>query len=83
MKNKSLSELTDDELLQEAKRIKSNAIINALLIGFLMGIIVYSIAQNNLGFFTLIPLFLIYKFVNNSDYDAKALKNLLEERGLK
>lgn len=47
----------------EAK--KSNAFINALLIGFLFGIILFSIFTNSLGWFTLIPLFLIYKLVNS------------------
>ncbi len=83
MKQKELSELTDQELLQEAKRVKSNAIINAVLIGFLIGIVFYSIAKNSLGFFTLIPLFLAYKLINKSKYDNKELENLLKERNLK
>jgi hypothetical protein len=38
MKHKNLAELTDQELLDESKKIKSNAIMNAVLIGFLIGI---------------------------------------------
>jgi hypothetical protein len=34
MKHKNLAELTDQELLDESKKIKSNAIMNAVLIGF-------------------------------------------------
>jgi len=82
MKEKKLSELTDQELLQEAKKMRSATVINALLIGFLVGIIFYSIVKNSLGFLTLIPLFLIYKLVNNSKND-KELENLLKERNLK
>ncbi|HEY9113140.1 MAG TPA: hypothetical protein VIN10_00485, partial [Bacteroidales bacterium] len=74
--------LTDQELLQEAKKAKSNYIINALLIGFLIGIVIYSIAVNSWGFFTLIPLFLAYKLINNSNKN-KDLEKLLKERNLK
>ncbi|MFF5383640.1 hypothetical protein [Pedobacter suwonensis] len=83
METKKLSELTDHELLQEAKKKKSAAVMNALLIGFLAGIIFFSVAKNTLGFLTLIPLFFIYKLVNNSKYDNSELENLLKERGLK
>ena len=61
MEEKELSELTDQELLDKAKKMKSTSITNAVLIGFLIGIIVYNIAVNSLGFFTLIPLFFAYK----------------------
>ncbi len=83
MEPQKLSELTDTELLQEAKKKKSAAIINALLIGFLAGIIFFSVAKNTLGLLTIIPLFFIYKLVNNSKYDNSELENLLKERGLK
>ena len=80
---KQLAELTNQELLQEAKKMKSTAIINAVLIGFLIGIVLYSIMKNSLGFLTLILLFFIYKLVNNSKYDNQELKSLLKERNLK
>jgi uncharacterized ion transporter superfamily protein YfcC len=82
MTEKELSELTDQELLNTAKKMKSASIINALLIGFMFGIIVWSVAKNTWGFLTLIPLFFIYKLVNASKND-KALKRLLKERNLK
>ena len=83
MKPKELSQLTDQELLQEAKKIKSNSILNAVLIGFLIGIVLYSIMKNSLGFLTLIPLFFAYRLVNNSNSNKKELENLLKERKLK
>ncbi|MGQ7854348.1 hypothetical protein ACUN24_08875 [Pedobacter sp. WC2501] len=83
MEHKTLSELTDQELLQEAKKRKSAVITNAILIGFLAGVIFYSVMKNSLGFLTIIPLFFIYKLANNSKYDHKELENLLKERGLK
>lgn len=82
MTQKELSEFTDQELLDEAKKMKSTSITNAVLIGFLIGIIIYSIMKNSLGFFTLIPLFFAYKIFNNSK-DNKDLKRLLKERNLK
>lgn len=83
MEEKKLSELTDQELLQAAKKRKSTAITNAVLIGFLIGIVFYSVMKNSLGFLTLIPLFFAYKLSNNSKYNNKELENLLKERNLK
>jgi len=82
MTQKEPSELTDQELLDEAKKMKSTSTMNAVLIGFMVGIIIYSTVKNSLGFFTLIPLFIIYKLVNNSK-NNKALEKLLKERKLK
>ena len=39
---------------------------NAFIIGFMLAVVVWSIAKNTVGLFTLIPLFFIYKLVNNS-----------------
>jgi len=82
MNQKEPSQLTDEELLKEAKKSKSTAVINATLIGFMMGVVVYSIVKNTWGFFTLIPLFLAYKIFNNSKKN-KALEEELMKRKLK
>ena len=82
MKQKELSDFTDQELLQEAKKIKSNHITNAVFIGFLIGISLYSICKNSLGFFALIPLFFVYKLTNKSKYNSAELNRLLKERNL-
>lgn len=83
MKGKQLSELTGQELLQEAKKMKSTSVMNAVLVGFLIGIVFYSVMKNSLGFLTLIPLFLAYKLIDNSKYNSKELEDLLKERKLK
>jgi ABC-type phosphate transport system permease subunit len=84
MTNKDLSELTDQELLDEAKKMKSFSITNAFLIGFLVAIICYSIAKNSWGMLTLIPLYFIYKMVNDPrNKKSKDLEELLKERNLK
>jgi len=78
------SALTDQELLDHAKKMKSNSIMNALFIGFLLGIVFYSIVKNSWGFFTLIPLYFVYKLINNPKNDKanESLKKLLKERNL-
>lgn len=83
MSERNLSELTDQELLQEAKKIKSASITDAVFIGFLIGIVFYSVMKNSVGFFTLIPLFFAYKLINKPKYNKQELENLLKERGLK
>ena len=57
--------MKDKEIPEESKK-KPNAITNAFLIGFLIGIVIYGITVNGLGFFALLPLFLAYKLINNS-----------------
>lgn len=84
MPPKDLSELTDQELLAESKKLKSFSIVNALLIGFLAGIIFYSIAKNSWGMLTIIPLYFIYKLVNDpKNKRKKDVEVLLKERNLK
>ncbi|MGB3547574.1 MAG: FUSC family protein [Saprospiraceae bacterium] len=85
MKNKELSELTDEELLDEAKKMKSNAIMHALLIGCAIGVVVYAVAKNNFGFFGLILIYFAYKMFNNSENNKrnKELEKILKKRNLK
>ncbi len=66
MKTKEYTELADQKVVEEGKTKKSDVILNAFLIGFLIGIIIYSIAVNSWGLCTLIPLFLAYKLIKNS-----------------
>lgn len=82
MTKEELSELSDEELLAKGKKLRSNSIMSAGLIGFAIGIIIYSIAQNTVGLFTLIPLLFILKLLNNPK-ENKALKEVLIERNLK
>ena len=52
--------------------------INAFIIGFMVAALVWGIAKNNIGLFTLIPLFIIYKIVNINE----VLKNFSHKRHL-
>ena len=70
-------------MLGEVKKMKSFSIVNALLIGFLAGVIVYSVVKNSWGMLTLIPLYFIYKMINDpKNKKVKELQSLLKERNL-
>ncbi|MBE0638208.1 MAG: FUSC family protein [Bacteroidales bacterium] len=78
MNQKELSQLTDKELLEVVKNNKPSPIIDAFFIGFLVGIIIYSVAANTWGLVTLIPLVLIYAFLKKPkqyEHLKKELKN--------
>lgn len=84
MNQKEPIELTDQELLHEAKKIRSFSITNALFIGFLIGIVAYSVVKNSWGLLTLIPLFFAYKLINDpKNKRYKELEILLKQRNLK
>ncbi len=81
MNQKKLSQLTDQELLEEVKNNKPSPIIDAFFIGFLIGILIYGAIANAWGFLILLPLYLIYSLLKKPKrYDA--LKKELEERNL-
>ena len=58
------TELNDQDLFEQAKKKKSTAIINAFLIGLFIGVIIYGVVKNNIGFFGLIPLLIAFKILN-------------------
>lgn len=81
MNPKHPSELTDQELREEEQKIKPSPLIDAFFIGFLVGIIIFSVIANSWGFLTLIPLFMIYVLLKKpKKYDA--LKKELKARNL-
>lgn len=84
MEQKEYTQMTDQELLDEAKKMKSFTFTNALLIGFLVGVIFYSVVKSSWGMLTLIPLYLIYKLTKDSRNEkVKELQSLFKERNLK
>jgi hypothetical protein len=84
MTNHHLSELSDQELLDEAKKLKSFSTTNAFAIGLLGGVIFYSIVKNSWGMLTLIPLYFIYKMINDPKNERrKKVEEILRERNLK
>ncbi|MCC6279782.1 MAG: FUSC family protein [Saprospiraceae bacterium] len=84
MNQKDLSALTDQELLEEAKKLKSFSITNAFFIGFLLGIVFFSVIKSTFGVLMLIPLYFAYKMINDPKAKrSRALNELLKERNLK
>jgi uncharacterized membrane protein YobD (UPF0266 family) len=79
---KELSELTDQELLQEAKKSKPTNLYDAVIFGILIGIAIYSTVKNDLGLLTFLPLIYIPIAAKNK-IKNKALEKLLKERNLK
>ena len=81
MNEKPLSDYNDQELLEESKKVRLSPIYNAVFIGFLAGILIFSLTKNSLGLVALIPLFLIYKLVQSSKKNDE-VDSLLKERNL-
>lgn len=79
MDQKKFTTLSDQELLQEQKKMKSNKIINALLIGVLVGVTVYSVIKKGFGFFSFLPLFMGYFLFKNTANSKLMEKELMEE----
>ena len=79
---KELTEYTDQELLEEAKKTKLSPIVNALFIGFLGGVIIYSLVKNTWGLLTLIPLYMTFWLIKGSKRNEE-LEKQLKERNLK
>jgi hypothetical protein len=89
MGNSSYTEMSDEELLAEKKKLKKSKIFHAMSIGFLAGILIFGIVawslspEKKIGFFIpmLIPIFIIYKLVKNSTINDD-LEKALKERHL-
>ena len=65
MVKKEFAAITIEKVLEEKKKIQYNKIANASLIGFCIGIFIYSAVKNGFGFFTFSPLLLTYLFIKN------------------
>jgi uncharacterized membrane protein YfcA len=84
MEQNKLEELTNEELVKEAKKLKSTNIIDATLIGILVGILIYSITAGNFSFFFgFILLYGVYKIATKKKSKKEEIESLLKERNLK
>lgn len=81
MDQNRISRLSDEELLEEAKRNKPSPWFDAFFIGLLLGIMIFGAAASAWGFFILIPMFLIYILMKKPKRH-EALKRELKSRGL-
>lgn len=81
---KSPSELTDTELVAEARRHRNSALFHAVWIGFLGGIVLFSVITRSWSLLTLIPLYLIYLMLKGSNNErSRLVREEMERRGLK
>ncbi|AGA79923.1 hypothetical protein [Echinicola vietnamensis] len=84
MEQNKLKALSNEELLKEAKKLKSSKTIDATLIGFLVGILIYSIFVGNFSYFLgLILLYAIFKLISKNKYKKEEIENILKERNIK
>ena len=89
MQKKDFSELTDEELLIEKKKLKNSKIFHATLIGFLAGIIIFGVVawsfspKKQMGFLIpmLFPILFIYRLVKNPK-NNQDLEDALKDRKL-
>jgi hypothetical protein len=81
MNHQQWTGLSDEELLREVKKMKSYKLYDSLIIGFLIGISIYSIIKNGFGLLTFLPLIYMPVAARNNK-KRTALNGQLEERGL-
>ncbi len=78
--NKDYSQWALDELRREEKKIKRKEITSAVIIGFLIGVIVFGVAKNGIGFtYIFIPAILIIGIIRNAQYLKQNLKQVRAE----
>jgi F0F1-type ATP synthase assembly protein I len=82
MNQNDLSQLSDKELLEQAKIDKPSPIIDAFLIGILIGIITYSFVASTWGLVTLVPVLIIYALLKKPK-KYEPIKKELRKRNLK
>jgi hypothetical protein len=77
---KDYSKMPPEELSAEEKKLKRSEILSAVLVGFLVGIMIYGVAANGFGFlYTVIPLVLIAGIVKGSQNQKSRLKEIRAE----
>ena len=81
MIQKELSELSNEDLLLEGKKIKSGNIVNAVLFGVMIGVATWSTVKYGLGIITFFPVLFIQMLLKNNAR-KKAFEKELKERNL-
>lgn len=79
---KDVSELTDQELIEIAKKQKKESIIDAFLIGFLFAILIVSIIFAKSFILVLCLLYPIYKLAKKPKYKKADIDQQLKARNL-
>lgn len=81
MSQKKLAELSNEELLQEAKNMKPTGIYDALILGVLIGISIFSVYKNGFDLLTFLPLVYL-PIATKNKLKVKEIDKLLTERNL-
>lgn len=81
MTEEKLAELTDQELLHEAGKIKTSNLMDALIIGVLIGISVYSAFRNGVGLLSFLA-FLYLPIAAKNRVRNRKVEDLCRERHL-
>ena len=79
MEQKEISESTDEELMLRSKNMKSSSKTNAVLIGIVIGIGLYSIVKNGFGFLPIILLVCVLLAVKNGKKNKTIEKDIEKE----
>lgn len=74
-----VAELSDTELIKKKKMLKTNKVVDAFLIGFTIGAVIYGAVTNGFGFFTFFPLVITYVIIRNSKSSALLEKEIDRE----
>ncbi|MEM6699722.1 MAG: hypothetical protein AAF806_23655 [Bacteroidota bacterium] len=77
MENKDYSQLTLEELQHEEKNLKKQETIGAVIVGFLVGVMIFGLVKSGFGLlYTLMPLLLISGIAKNSQKLKAQLKQV-------
>ncbi|MDZ7897246.1 MAG: FUSC family protein [Arcicella sp.] len=79
---KPISELTDEELLQETKKRKNDSLLHAFGIGFLGGVAFFSLIRNGLGFLFFLLVGVVVYLISQKKPSYKEAKEEVKKRGL-
>ena len=77
---KDYSKMTPEELSAAEKKLKRSEFVSAVLVGFLVGIMIFGVAKNGFGFlYIFIPVLLIVGIVKNSQTQKRNLNEIRAE----
>ncbi|MGN0003123.1 MAG: hypothetical protein ACI35V_06795 [Sphingobacterium composti] len=79
MEIKTIHEKSTEELDKTLKSLKSEKIINAVLVGFTIGVFVYSILKGGIGFGSFMALAVAYFFIKNANKSNALTKEIEKE----
>jgi hypothetical protein len=82
MKTKKITDFTEQELIIEHKKRKSNSISYSLCIVMVLGITIYGFVKNGPSFFTILPIAMSPIFIITWK-NYKETKNEIKSRNIK